>query len=136
MKASNVKPLHWMARKAEVKAIAKFALFLMSASAWNMRSLQAQQIATPPSTAACADPKSPHGSRKVAIAWLSDVKGEARLADSTGREFRPAYAHNPVTEGNVIQTVLGRAEVEFEDNSTRVFMCDLALRHESLYAPL
>jgi FecR protein len=113
-----------MARKAEAKAIAKFAIILMSASAWNMRSLHAQQIATPPSTAASADSKSPqdlnpsHGSRKVAIAWLSDVKGEVQLANSTGREFQPVYAHTPVTEGNVIQTGMGRAEVEFEDNST------------------
>lgn len=113
-----------MARKAAAKAIAKVAFILMSASAWNMRSLHARQIATPPSTAASADSKSLHGlnpSRgggKVAIAWLSDVKGEVQLANSTGREFQPAYANTSVTEGNVIQTGMGRAEVEFEDNST------------------
>jgi hypothetical protein len=113
-----------MERKAEVTAIAKFALILMSALAWNMRSLHAQQIATPPSTAAGGDSRSPHGlnpshgSMKVAIAWLSDVKGEVQLANSSGREFHPAYAHTPVTEGSVIQTVMGRAEVEFEDSST------------------
>jgi hypothetical protein len=113
-----------MARKAAVKAIAKFAFILMSASAWNMRSLHAQQIATPPSTAASADSKSlhrlnpSHGSSKVAIAWLSEVKGEVQLANSTGGEFQPAYANTPVTERNVIQTGMGKAEVEFEDNST------------------
>jgi hypothetical protein len=107
----------------EVKAIAKFALILISASAWSLRSLHAEQMATPPSTAASDDSKSPHGlnpphgTAKVAIAWLSDVKGEVQLANATGTEFRPAYAHTPVSEGNVIQTVMGRAEVEFEDNS-------------------
>jgi hypothetical protein len=113
----------WMARKAEAKAIAKVVFILMSAPAWNMRSLHALQIA-PPSTAASADSRSPegldpsHGSMKVAIAWLTDVKGEVQLADSTGREFQPAYANTPVTEGNVIQTGMGRAEVEFVDNSS------------------
>jgi len=107
-----------------VKAIAKLALVLLSASAWNMRPLHAQQIATPPSTAAVGDSRAPHGSNpshgsmKVAIAWLSDVKGEVQVASSTGREFHPAYAHTPVTEGNVIRTAMGRAEVEFEDNSS------------------
>jgi hypothetical protein len=106
-----------------VKAIAKFALIFISASAWNMQSLHAQQMATPPSAATSDDSKSPHGleqphgSAKVAFAWLSDVKGEVQLANSTGTEFQPAHAHTPVTEGTVIQTVMGRAEVEFEDNS-------------------
>ena len=106
-----------------MKAIAKFALILISASAWSLRSLHAQQMATPPSAEASDDSKSPndlnppHGSGKVAIAWLSDVKGEVQLANATGTEFRPAYAHTPVSEGNVIQTVMGRAEVEFDDNS-------------------
>jgi hypothetical protein len=106
-----------------VKAIAKFALILMSASTWNLRSLHAWQTANPPSTASSNDSKSPHGlnpphgSGKVAIAWLSDVKGEVQLANSIGTEFQPAHAHTPVTEGNVIQTVMGRAEVEFDDNS-------------------
>ena len=107
-----------------MKAIAKLALVLLSASAWNMRPLHAQQIATPPSTAAVGDSRAPHGSNpshgsmKVAIAWLSDVKGQVQLASSTGTEFHPAYAHTPVTEGNVIRTAMGRAEVEFEDNSS------------------
>jgi len=106
-----------------VEAIAKFALILMSASTWNLRSLHAWQTANPPSTASSNDSKSPHGlnpphgSGKVAIAWLSDVKGEVQLANSIGTEFQPAHAHTPVTEGNVIQTVMGRAEVEFDDNS-------------------
>jgi hypothetical protein len=110
-------------REKEVKAIAKFALILMSASTWNMRLLHAQQTANPPSTASSDDSQSrrelnpPHGSGKVAIAWLSDVKGEVQLANGAGTEFRPAHAHSPVTEGNVIQTVKGRAEVEFDDNS-------------------
>ena len=106
-----------------MKAIAKFALILMSASAWNMRSLHAQQMATPPPAEASDDSKSPHGANpphgnaKVTIAWLSDVKGDVQLANTPGTEFQTAYAHTPVTEGNVIQTVMGRAEVEFEDNS-------------------
>jgi hypothetical protein len=86
--------------------------------------VQAQQPATPPSTATGADPTASHSqdqshaSGKVAIAWLSDVKGEVQLANSTGNEFRPASVHIPITSGNVIETAMGRAEVEFEDNST------------------
>jgi hypothetical protein len=95
----------------------------MSVSAWNMRSLHAQQTANPPSTASSDDAQSPHdlnpphGSGKVAIAWLSGLKGEVQLASSSGTEFQPAHAHTPVTEGNVLQTGMGRAEVEFDDNS-------------------
>jgi hypothetical protein len=107
-----------------VKAIAKLALILMSAAAWNIRPLHAQQMAPPPSSASSDDAKSshelnpPHGSGKVAIAWLGGgLKGEVKLANSTGTEFQPAHAHTPVTEGNVIQTGMGRAEVEFDDNS-------------------
>ena len=106
-----------------MKAIAKFAFILMSASAWNMRSSHPQQIAPPPSTASSNDigiPNDlnvPHGSGKVAIAWLGGLKGEVQLANSTGTEFQPAHAHTPVTEGNVLQTGMGRAEVEFDDNS-------------------
>ena len=61
---------------------------------------------------------SSHGSTKVAIAWLSDLKGEVQLADIDGGEFHPAIAHTPVAEGNVIQTAAGRVEIEFEDTST------------------
>jgi hypothetical protein len=106
-----------------VKAIAKFALILMSASAWNMPPLNAQQMAPSPSTASSDDSQSPHdlnpphGSGKIAIAWLGSLKGEVQLANGTGKEFQPAHAHTPVTEGNVIQTGMGRAEVEFDDNS-------------------
>ena len=106
-----------------MKAIAKFAFILMSASAWNMRSSHPQQTAPPPSTASSNhlevpnDLNVPHGSGKVAIAWLGGLKGDVQLANSTGTEFQPAHAHTPVTEGNVLQTGMGRAEVEFDDNS-------------------
>ena len=106
-----------------MKAIAKFALILMSASAWSAWPLHAQQTAPSPSAASGDDAKAPSdlspppGSTKVAIAWLSGLKGEVQLANSTGAEFQPAHAHTPVTEGNVVQTGMGRAEVEFDDNS-------------------
>jgi hypothetical protein len=66
--------------------MAKLAFIFMSALAWNMCSLHAQQTATLMSTVAAADSKSPcglnpsDGSVKIADAWLSDVKGEVQLA--------------------------------------------------------
>jgi hypothetical protein len=107
-----------------MKAIAKLAFLSMSALAWDMGSLHAQQTAARLSLADAAGRKSPcslnpsDGSTQIAVAWLNDVKGEVQLAKRTGREFQPAYAHTPITQGNILQTGMGRAEVEFEDNST------------------
>ena len=105
-----------------MKTVAKLVLIFMSL-AGNIRSLPAQQIATHPSTATGDDSTARHDSdpshgAKVAIAWLSGVKGEVQLAESNDKEFHPAVAYTPVTEGTVIRTGIGRAEVEFEDSST------------------
>jgi hypothetical protein len=110
--------------ETRVGAPAKLAFIFLSALALNMCSLHAQQTATLMSTVAAADSKSPcgmnpsDGSTKIADAWLSDVKGEVQLAKRSGKEFQSAYAHTPITEGNIIQTGMGRAEVEFGDNSS------------------
>ncbi|HYK34332.1 FecR domain-containing protein [Alloacidobacterium sp.] len=107
-----------------MKTVAKLGLIFMSALAWNSWLLPAQQVATRPTTAtgddstATHDSDLSHGGAKIAIAWLSGVEAEVQLANSNEKEFHPAVAHMPITEGTVIQTGRGRAEVEFEDGST------------------
>jgi FecR protein len=108
-----MKRLPRWSENGEVKIVAKLALVLLSASAWSTL----PPVAGGGSTASHS-PDTSHSGVKVAIAWLSDVRGEVQLAPSTGREFHPASVHIPMTSGNVIQTAMGRAEVEFEDNSS------------------
>lgn len=101
-----------------MKAIAMLASALVAVSAWNPCAVQAQQPATGADPIASHSQDLSHAGGKVAIAWLSDVKGEVQLANGSGSEFRSASVHIPITSGSVIQTAMGRAEVEFEDNST------------------
>ena len=49
---------------------------------------------------------------------LSQVTGEVQLDRQTGRGFEGAFANLPITQGGVLRTGNGVAEVEFEDNSS------------------
>jgi hypothetical protein len=60
----------------------------------------------------------PAGVSKVRIVRLSEVKGEVQLDRDIGRGFEPAIANLPIVEHSRLQTSMGVAEVEFEDNST------------------
>jgi hypothetical protein len=60
----------------------------------------------------------PAPASKVRIVRLSEVKGDVQVDRSTGRGFEPAMANLPIVEKNRLQTGVGVAEVEFEDNST------------------
>jgi len=60
----------------------------------------------------------PSGVSKVRIVRLSEVKGEVQVDRDTGRGFEPAMANLPIVEHSRLRTVMGIAEVEFEDNST------------------
>ena len=91
--------------------------------------LQAQQpaVSTPPATLtastdqpgvlatrpAAAEPES-----EIRIVRLSTVRGEVQLDRLTGHGFEPAFTNLPVIQGARLQTAMGVAEVEFEDNST------------------
>lgn len=55
---------------------------------------------------------------KVRIVRLSEVRGAVELDRNTGRGFEPAMANLPIVEKSRLQTGVGVAEVEFEDNST------------------
>ncbi len=61
---------------------------------------------------------SPAGTSKIRIVRLSEVKGAVQLDRNTGRGFEPAIANMPIVEQSRLQTDVGVAEVEFEDNST------------------
>ena len=49
---------------------------------------------------------------------LSEVKGTVQLDRNTGRGYEPAMANLPIVEQSRLETGMGIAEVEFEDNST------------------
>jgi len=65
-----------------------------------------------------ADPDTHSGASKVRIVRLSQVKGEVKLDRDNGRGLELAMANLPVVEKSRLQTVMGVAEVEFEDNSS------------------
>lgn len=102
-----------------MRAIASITFTLISAFTWNAWAFQS---ASPPAArepyTAARPPDQPHSNTKVAIAWFSDVEGEVQLASAYGKEFQPALAHTPITQGNFIRTGIGRAEVELEDHTT------------------
>jgi hypothetical protein len=55
---------------------------------------------------------------KVRIVRLSEVKGAVQLDRNTGRGYETVLANLPIVEHSRLQTGMGVAEVEFEDNST------------------
>jgi hypothetical protein len=55
---------------------------------------------------------------KVRIVRLSEVKGEVLMDRAIGRGLEPAITNLPIVEQTRLQTALGAAEVEFEDNSS------------------
>jgi FecR protein len=55
---------------------------------------------------------------KVRIVRLSEVNGAVQLDRNTGRGYEAAMANLPIVEHSRLQTGMGVAEVEFEDNST------------------
>jgi len=58
------------------------------------------------------------GTSKVRIVRLSQIKGVVQIDRHIGRGFENAIANLPVVEQSQIQTGVGVAEVEFEDNSS------------------
>ena len=58
------------------------------------------------------------GVSKVRIVRLSQVRGTVEIDRSNLRGFEPAIANLPIIERNQLQTGVGIAEVEFEDNSS------------------
>ena len=102
-----------------MRAIAGLALTLISALAWNAWAFQSASPAAARAPYAIAhSPNPPHGGAKVSIAWLSKVGGEVELASAFGKDFHPALAQTAVTEGNIIRTGRGGAEVQLQDQST------------------
>jgi hypothetical protein len=55
---------------------------------------------------------------KVRIVRLSEVKGVVQLDRNTGRGYEAVLTNLPIVEHSRLQTAMGVAEVEFEDNST------------------
>ncbi len=58
------------------------------------------------------------GESGVRIVRLSETKGEVKLDRKTEHGFEAAFANFPIVQGGRLQTGMGLAEVEFEDNST------------------
>jgi FecR protein len=59
-----------------------------------------------------------HGNSKVRIVRLSEVKGDVKLDRNNGGGFEAAMTNLPIVEQTKLETGVGAAEVEFEDNST------------------
>lgn len=55
---------------------------------------------------------------KVRIVRLSEANGSVQMDRNVGRGYEPVMANLPIVEHSRLQTVVGVAEVEFEDNST------------------
>jgi hypothetical protein len=55
---------------------------------------------------------------KVRIVRLSEVRGSVQLDRNTGHGYEAVMANLPIVEHSRLQTGMGVAEVEFEDNST------------------
>lgn len=55
---------------------------------------------------------------RVRIVRLSEIRGAVQLDRSVGHGYEPALVNMPVVEENRLETAMGVAEVEFEDNST------------------
>ncbi len=58
------------------------------------------------------------GVSKVRIVRLSQVRGSVQNRSQQLRGFEPAIANLPIIERNQLQTGVGIAEMEFEDNSS------------------
>jgi hypothetical protein len=76
---------------------------------WFAAALPAQTVASSSTSANVS---------KVRIVRLSQVKGEVRMDRAIGRGMEPAIANLPIVEQSKLQTGMGVAEVEFEDNSS------------------
>lgn len=70
-----------------------------------------------PAQTADAHSTSDSGS-KVRIVRLSEVRGEVQMDRAIGRGMETALANLPIVEQARVQTAMGAAEVEFEDNSS------------------
>ena len=58
------------------------------------------------------------GMSKVRIVRLSEVRGTVQMDRGNGRGFEATMQNLPIVESSRVQTSIGVAEVEFEDNST------------------
>lgn len=96
--------------KAKVSQAAIAALALAAIASYP------QQTAAPSPTSQSSDASARNA--KVRIARLSEVRGDVALDRNTGGGFQKALNHTPIVEQSRLQTGFGRAEVEFEDNST------------------
>jgi hypothetical protein len=73
---------------------------------------------TPNETASPVQVSQPAQGSQVRIVRLSQVKGAVQLDRNTGRGYEPAIPNLPIVEHSRLETGMGVAEVEFEDNST------------------
>ncbi|MGC2636337.1 MAG: DUF6600 domain-containing protein [Acidobacteriaceae bacterium] len=69
-------------------------------------------------SAPSADVSSASGLSKVRIVRLSEARGAVQMDRGTGRGFEAAMQNLPIVEASQVETGIGVAEIEFEDNST------------------
>lgn len=81
-------------------------------------SLSALLLAVTLSAQSSDTPSESTGISKVRIVRLSQVKGAVQMDRGIDRGLEPAITNLPIVEKSSLQTGVGVAEVEFEDNST------------------
>lgn len=64
------------------------------------------------------EPSTPASASKVRIVRLSEVRGDVKVDRAVDRGFENAMANLPIVEKSQVQTEMGVAEIEFEDNSS------------------
>ena len=99
-----------------MRSISNSTIMTITALALAFVPSSAQQ--TPPASPAPQSVNDSSKTLKVSVARLSEVKGDVAIDRNMGGGFEHAFANLPITEHSRLQTGTGRAEVEFEDNST------------------
>ena len=94
-----------------IHVVAAVMTLLVAASA-----PRSQQAASLPALSQSPDPVLKYS--KARAARLSEVKGDVALDRNAGKGFEIAFANEPISEQTSLETGVGRAEVEFEDNSS------------------
>ncbi|MDE3186008.1 MAG: FecR domain-containing protein [Acidobacteriota bacterium] len=100
-------------KTSTLPAVAFFLAFLPLAAP-----IPAQNVQAPPGPAAQSPAQAPSAHSRVRIVRLSEVKGAVQVDRAIGRGFEPAMANLPIVENSKVETAMGVAEIEFEDNST------------------
>jgi len=102
-------PVRHIPKEADMSLPKLTAATAFLSTLWFAAALPAQTVASPSTS---------DNVSKVRIVRLSEVRGDVLMDRAIGRGMEPAITNLPIVEQSKLQTAMGVAEVEFEDNST------------------